>query len=248
MLLEGKVAIVTGASRGIGKAIAEQFIAQGAKVAFTYRSSAEAAAALEQELSAGGGTVKGFQSDAASMTDAERLVGEVVEAFGTVDIVINNAGITDDTLLMRMTEEQWDRVISVNLKSCFNLTKAVMRPMLIARSGSIVNISSVVGVQGNAGQANYAASKAGILGFTKSVALELGSRNIRCNAIAPGFIETEMTAKLDADTVQGWRDAIPLKRGGTPEDVANLCVFLASDMSAYITGQTLNVDGGMITA
>ena len=248
MLLEGKVAIVTGASRGIGKAIAQQFIAQGAKVAFTYRSSAEAAAALEQELSAGGGTVKGFQSDAASMTDAERLVGEVVEAFGTVDIVINNAGITDDTLLMRMTEDQWDRVISVNLKSCFNLTKAVMRTMLKARSGSIVNISSVVGVQGNAGQANYAASKAGILGFTKSVALELGSRNIRCNAIAPGFIETEMTAKLDADTVQGWRDAIPLKRGGTPEDVANLCVFLASDMSAYITGQTLNVDGGMITA
>ena len=248
MLLEGKVAIVTGASRGIGKAIAQQFIAQGAKVAFTYRSSAEAAAALEQELSAGGGTVKGFQSDAASMTDAERLVGEVVEAFGTVDIVINNAGITDDTLLMRMTEEQWDRVISVNLKSCFNLTKAVMRTMLKARSGSIVNISSVEGVQGNAGQANYAASKAGILGFTKSVALELGSRNIRCNAIAPGFIETEMTAKLDADTVQGWRDAIPLKRGGTPEDVANLCVFLASDMSAYITGQTLNVDGGMITA
>lgn len=248
MLLEGKVAIVTGASRGIGKAIAQQFIAQGAKVAFTYRSSSEAAEALEQELSAGGGTVKGFQSDAASMTDAERLAGEVVEAFGTVDIVINNAGITDDTLLMRMTEEQWDRVISVNLKSCFNLTKAVMRTMLKARSGSIVNISSVVGVQGNAGQANYAASKAGILGFTKSVALELGSRNIRCNAIAPGFIETEMTAKLDADTVQGWRDAIPLKRGGTPEDVANLCVFLASDMSAYITGQTLNVDGGMITA
>ena len=182
------------------------------------------------------------------MTDAERLVGEVVETFGTVDIVINNAGITDDTLLMRMTEEQWDRVISVNLKSCFNLTKAVMRTMLKARSGSIVNISSVVGVQGNAGQANYAASKAGILGFTKSVALELGSRNIRCNAIAPGFIETEMTAKLDENTVQGWRDAIPLKRGGTPEDVANLCVFLASDMSAYITGQTLNVDGGMITA
>ena len=248
MLLEGKVAIVTGASRGIGKAIAEQFIAQGAKVAFTYRSSAEAAAALEKELSAEGGTIKGFQSDAASMTDAERLVGEVVEAFGTVDIVINNAGITDDTLLMRMTEEQWDRVISVNLKSCFNLTKAVMRTMLKARSGSIVNISSVVGVQGNAGQANYAASKAGILGFTKSVALELGSRNIRCNAIAPGFIETEMTAKLDEDTVQGWRDAIPLKRGGTPEDVANLCVFLASDMSSYITGQTLNVDGGMITA
>ena len=245
MLLEGKVAIVTGASRGIGKAIAQQFIAQGAKVAFTYRSSAEAAKALEDELSTGGGTVQGFQSDAASMTDAERLVKEVVEAFGTVDIVINNAGITDDTLLMRMTEEQWDRVISVNLKSCFNLTKAVMRTMLKARAGSIVNISSVVGVQGNAGQANYAASKAGILGFTKSVALELGSRNIRCNAIAPGFIETEMTDALDEATVQGWRDAIPLKRGGKPEDVADACVFLASDMSTYITGQTLSVDGGM---
>ncbi|HAT48149.1 MAG TPA: 3-oxoacyl-[acyl-carrier-protein] reductase [Flavobacteriales bacterium] len=248
MLLQGKVAIVTGASRGIGKAIAKEFVNQGATVAFTYRSSSEAASILEQELSAGGGVVRGFQSDAASMTDAESLVGKVLEAFGAVDIIINNAGITDDTLLMRMTEDQWDRVISVNLKSCFNLTKAAMRTMLKARSGSIVNISSVVGVQGNAGQANYAASKAGILGLTKSVALELGSRNIRCNAIAPGFIETEMTAKLDADTVQGWRDAIPLKRGGTPEDVAHLCVFLASDMSAYITGQTINVDGGMITA
>lgn len=248
MLLEGKVAIVTGASRGIGKAIAKEFVNQGATIAFTYRSSSEAASILEQELSAGGGVVRGFQSDAASMTDAESLVGKVLEAFGAVDIIINNAGITDDTLLMRMTEDQWDRVISVNLKSCFNLTKAAMRTMLKARSGSIVNISSVVGVQGNAGQANYAASKAGILGLTKSVALELGSRNIRCNAIAPGFIETEMTAKLDADTVQGWRDAIPLKRGGTPEDVAHLCVFLASDMSAYITGQTINVDGGMITA
>ena len=191
MLLEGKVAIVTGASRGIGKAIAQQFIAQGAAVAFTYRSSAEAAEALEKELTANGGTAKGFQSDAASMTDAERLVQEVVDTLGTVDIVINNAGITDDTLLMRMSEDQWDRVININLKSCFNLTKAVLRTMLKARSGSIVNISSVVGVQGNAGQANYAASKAGILGFTKSVALELGSRNIRCNAIAPGFIETE---------------------------------------------------------
>ena len=248
MLLQGKVAIVTGASRGIGKAIAKEFVNQGATVAFTYRSSSEAASILEQELSAGGGVVRGFQSDAASMADAESLVGKVLEAFGAVDIIINNAGITDDTLLMRMTEDQWDRVISVNLKSCFNLTKAAMRTMLKARSGSIVNISSVVGVQGNAGQANYAASKAGILGLTKSVALELGSRNIRCNAIAPGFIETEMTAKLDADTVQGWRDAIPLKRGGTPEDVAHLCVFLASDMSAYITGQTINVDGGMITA
>jgi 3-oxoacyl-[acyl-carrier protein] reductase len=248
MLLEGKVAIITGASRGIGKAIAQEFVSQGATVAFTYRSSEEKARALEAELAANGGQVQGFKSDASKMDEAENLVATVVDAFGTVDIVINNAGITDDTLLMRMSEEQWDRVIDVNLKSCFALTKAVMRTMLKARSGSIINVSSVVGVQGNAGQANYAASKAGILGFTKSVALELGSRNIRCNAIAPGFIETEMTASLDADTVQGWRDAIPLKRGGQPEDVAQLCTFLASDMSAYITGQTICVDGGMITA
>jgi 3-oxoacyl-[acyl-carrier protein] reductase len=239
MLLEGKVAIITGASRGIGKAIAKEFVSQGAMVAFTYRSSKEKAQALETELTSNGGTVRGFKSDAAEMAQAESLVKEVVEAFGTVDIVVNNAGITDDTLLMRMNEEQWDRVISVNLKSCFALTKAVM---------SIINVSSVVGVQGNAGQANYAASKAGILGFTKSVALELGSRNIRCNAIAPGFIETEMTAALDEATVQGWRDAIPLRRGGQPKDVAQLCTFLASDMSSYITGQTICIDGGMITA
>jgi 3-oxoacyl-[acyl-carrier protein] reductase len=232
MLLKGKVAIITGASRGIGKAIAQEFIRQGATVAFTYRSSVEKANALEAELAANGGQVRGFKSDAAKMDEAESLISAVVEAFGTVDIVVNNAGITDDTLLMRMSEEQWDRVIDVNLKSCFALTKAVMRTMLKARSGSIINVSSVVGVQGNAGQANYAASKAGILGFTKSVALELGSRNIRCNAIAPGFIETEMTAALDEATVQGWRDAIPLKRGGQPEDVAQLCTFLASDMSA----------------
>jgi 3-oxoacyl-[acyl-carrier protein] reductase len=248
MLLQGKVAIITGASRGIGKAIATQFVQQGAKVAFTFHSSEEKARALEAELTAGGGEARGFKSDASKMAEAEQLVADVVAAFGTVDIVVNNAGITDDTLLMRMTEEQWDRVIDVNLKSCFALTKAVLRTFLKARNGSIINVSSVVGVQGNAGQANYAASKAGILGFTKSVALELGSRNIRCNAIAPGFIETEMTAKLDEATVQGWRDAIPLKRGGTPDDVANLCVFLGSDMSSYITGQTLNVDGGMITA
>ena len=248
MLLEGKIAIVTGASRGIGKEIARSFIAQGATVAFTYRSSEEQAIALEKELTENGGVAKGFKSDAAKFEDAENLVKEVVESFGTVDIVVNNAGITDDTLLMRMTEDQWDRVIDVNLKSCFNLTKAVMRTMLKARSGSIINISSVVGVQGNAGQANYSASKAGILGFTKSVALELGSRSIRCNAIAPGFIETEMTEKLDEAVVQGWRDTIPLKRGGSPTDVANACVFLASDMSAYVTGQTLNVCGGMITA
>ncbi len=248
MLLQGKIAIITGASRGIGKSIAQSFIAQGATVAFTYRSSEEKALELEQELTGNGGTAKGFKSDASKMSDAESLVKEVLESFGTVDIVVNNAGITDDTLLMRMTEDQWDRVINVNLKSCFNLTKSVLKTMLKARSGSIINISSVVGVQGNAGQANYAASKAGILGFTKSIALELGSRSIRCNAIAPGFIETEMTAKLDQETVAGWRKAIPLKRGGTPEDVANACVFLASDMSSYITGQTMNVCGGMITA
>jgi len=248
MLLEGKVAIITGASRGIGKAIAQEFVQQGATVAFTYHSSEEKARALEAELTKNGGNVRGFKSDAAQMDQAETLVSDVVKAFGTVDIVVNNAGITDDTLLMRMNEEQWDRVINVNLKSCFALTKAVMRTMLKARSGSIINVSSVVGVQGNAGQANYAASKAGILGFTKSVALELGSRNIRCNAIAPGFIETEMTAALDESTVQGWRDAIPLKRGGQPEDVAQLCTFLASDMSSYITGQTICIDGGMITA
>ena len=244
-LLEGKIALITGASRGIGKSIAQRFVQEGATVAFTYRSSDEKARALEEELTASGGTAHGFKSDAGSLEQSEELVKEVVEAFGTVDILINNAGITRDTLLMRMSEEQWDDIMQVNLKSCFNLTKAVLRTMLKARAGSIINMSSVVGIQGNAGQANYAASKAGILGFTKSVALELGSRNIRCNAIAPGFIETEMTDALDEATVQGWRDAIPLKRGGKPEDVADACVFLASDMSTYITGQTLSVDGGM---
>ena len=248
MLLKGKIAIVTGASRGIGESIARSFIAQGATVAFTYISSEEKAKELEKSLTAGGGQARGFKSDASKMEDAENLIKEVLETYGGIDIVVNNAGITDDTLLMRMSEDQWDRVMNVNLKSCFNLTKSVLRTMLKARSGSIINISSVVGVQGNAGQANYAASKAGILGFTKSVALELGSRNIRCNAIAPGFIETEMTGKLDEATVQGWRDAIPLKRGGSPEDVANACIFLASDMSSYVTGQTLNVCGGMVTA
>ena len=244
-LLEGKIALITGASRGIGKSIAQRFVQEGATVAFTYRSSDEKARALEEELTASGGTARGFKSDAGSLEQSEALVKEVVEAFGTVDILINNAGITRDTLLMRMSEEQWDDIMQVNLKSCFNLTKAVLRTMLKARAGSIINMSSVVGIQGNAGQANYAASKAGILGFTKSVALELGSRNIRCNAIAPGFIETEMTDALDEATVHGWRDAIPLKRGGKPEDVADACVFLASDMSTYITGQTLSVDGGM---
>lgn len=246
-LLEGKVALITGASRGIGRGIAEKFAQQGANIAFTYLSSDEKARALEAELSAYGIKAKGYKSDAAQFAAAEELVNNVVAEFGTVDIVINNAGITRDTLLMRMTEEQWDEVINTNLKSVFNITKAVQKPMLKQRYGSIVNLSSVVGVKGNAGQANYAASKAGIIGFTKSVALELGSRNIRCNAVAPGFIETEMTGALDEKVVQEWRNTIPLKRGGSTEDVANLCLFLASDMSAYITGQTINVCGGMLT-
>jgi 3-oxoacyl-[acyl-carrier protein] reductase len=201
---------------------------------------------LEVELTANGGKAKGFRSDASNFDQAQQLVDDVVAEFGTVDVLVNNAGITRDTLLMRMTEEQWDEVINTNLKSAFNLTKAVQKPMLKARSGSIINMSSVVGVKGNAGQANYAASKAGLIGFTKSIAAELGSRNIRCNAIAPGFIETEMTDALNPEVVQGWRNGIPLKRGGQPIDVANATVFLASDMSAYITGQTLHVCGGML--
>jgi 3-oxoacyl-[acyl-carrier protein] reductase len=244
--LEGKIAIITGASRGIGKGIAEKFISQGATVVFTYASSDDKARALEAELAAMGGKAKGYKSDAADFNAAQALIDQVVADFGTVDILVNNAGITRDTLLMRMSEEQWDEVMRVNLKSVFNLTKAVIKPMLKAKAGSIINMSSVVGVKGNAGQANYAASKAGIIGFTKSVAAELGSRNIRCNAIAPGFIETEMTGALDEKTVQEWRNAIPLKRGGTTEDVANATLFLASDMSAYITGQTLHVCGGML--
>jgi len=246
-LLEGKTAIITGASRGIGKGIAETFAQHGANVAFTYSSSVEAAQELEKELTAMGIKAKGYKSDAASFSQAQELADQVLQEFGSIDVLINNAGITKDNLLMRISEEDFDKVIEVNLKSVFNMTKAVQRTMLKQRKGSIINMSSVVGVKGNAGQTNYAASKAGIIGFSKSVALELGSRNIRSNVIAPGFIETEMTAKLDEDTVKGWRDAIPLKRGGTPEDVANACVFLASDLSAYVTGQTLHVDGGMLT-
>ncbi|WP_223548408.1 3-oxoacyl-[acyl-carrier-protein] reductase [Aestuariivivens sp. NBU2969] len=246
-LLEGKTAIVTGASRGIGKGIAQVFADQGANVVFTYSSSIEAAKALEEELNEKGIKAKGYQSNAASFEEAQKLANDVVTEFGSIDILVNNAGITKDNLLMRISEEDFDKVIEVNLKSVFNMTKAVQRTMLKQRKGSIINMSSVVGVKGNAGQTNYAASKAGIIGFSKSVALELGSRNIRSNVVAPGFIETEMTAKLDENVVKGWRDAIPLKRGGTPEDIANVCVFLASDMSAYITGQTLNVDGGMLT-
>ncbi len=247
-LLENKTVLITGATRGIGKGIAQKFAEQGANIVFTYSSSVDAANALETELSALGIKAKGYQSNAADFQAAQDLVAEVVKEFGTVDVLINNAGITKDNLLMRISEEDFDQVMNINLKSVFNLTKAVIRPMMKQRKGSIINMSSVVGVQGNAGQSNYAASKAGMLGFTKSVALELGSRNIRCNAIAPGFIETEMTAKLPEETVNGWRQAIPLKRGGSTEDIANACLFLASDMSAYITGQTLNVDGGMITA
>lgn len=246
-LLEGKTAIITGASRGIGKGIAEAFAKHGANVAFTYSSSVESAQALENELNGLGVKAKGYQSDASDFQQAHDFVEEVLAEFGTIDILINNAGITKDNLLMRMSEEDFDKVIDVNLKSVFNMTKAVQKTMLKNRFGSIINMSSVVGVKGNAGQANYAASKAGVIGFTKSIALELGSRNIRCNAIAPGFIETEMTAKLSEDVVQGWRDSIPLKRGGTPKDVADACLFLASDMSTYMTGQTLNIDGGMLT-
>ena len=246
-LLEGKTAIITGASRGIGKGIAELFAQQGANIAFTYSSSKESADILENELTAKGVKSKGYQSNAANYEEAQKLIEVVLKEFGTIDILINNAGITKDNLLLRISEEDFDKVIEVNLKSVFNMTKAVQKTMLKNRNGSIINMSSVVGVKGNAGQSNYAASKAGIIGFTKSIALELGSRNIRCNAIAPGFIETEMTAKLNEDVVQGWRDSIPLKRGGSTIDVANCCLFLASDMSAYITGQTINVDGGMLT-
>jgi 3-oxoacyl-[acyl-carrier protein] reductase len=246
-LLENKTVLITGASRGIGKGIATVFAEHGANVVFTYSSSVDAANALETELQALGVQAKGYQSNAADFEQAQELVENVLADFSTIDVLINNAGITKDNLLMRISEEDFDKVIEVNLKSVFNLTKAVQRTMLKQRHGSIINMSSVVGVKGNAGQSNYAASKAGIIGFSKSVALELGSRNIRCNVIAPGFIETEMTAQLSEDVVAGWRAGIPLKRGGTPNDVANTCVFLASDLSSYITGQVINVDGGMLT-
>lgn len=246
-LLTGKRALVTGASKGIGRAIALRFAQEGADVAFTFLSSVEKGEALEKELAAFGIKAKGFRSDASDFKAADQLIADVVATLGGLDILVNNAGITRDNLLMRMTEEHWDEVINVNLKSCFNTVKAATRTMMKAKAGSIINITSVVGIKGNAGQSNYAASKAGIIGFTKSVALELGSRNIRCNAIAPGFIETEMTAVLDEKTVQGWRDAIPMKRGGKPEEVADACVFLGSDMSSYISGQTLQVNGAMLT-
>lgn len=245
-LLEGKIALITGASKGIGRKIAEKFAEHGADVAFTYLSSVEKGQALEQELQKFGTKVKGYRSDASKFDEAEKLVSDIVADFGTLHVVVNNAGITKDNLLMRMSEEQWDEVLNVNLKSIFNLTKAASRIMMRNRNGVFVNMSSVVGVQGNAGQSNYAASKAGIIGFSKSVAKELGSRNIRTNVVAPGFIKTEMTDVLDPAVVEGWTQAIPLKRGGETEDVANLCVFLASDMASYITGQVIAVDGGML--
>jgi 3-oxoacyl-[acyl-carrier protein] reductase len=246
-LLAGKNALITGASKGIGRAIALRFAQEGANVGFTYLSSVAQGEALEAELAALGAKAKGYRSDASNFGAAEQLMEQFLADFGTVDILVNNAGITKDGLLMRMSEEQWDTVLDVNLKSVFNLTKAATKALMKQRGGSVINLTSVVGVKGNAGQANYAASKAGIIGFSKSVALELGSRNVRCNAIAPGFIETEMTAQLDPKVVEGWRDGIPMKRGGTPEEVADCAVFLGSDLSRYITGQVLHVNGGLLT-
>lgn len=245
-LLEGKTALITGASRGIGKAIALRFAEHGANIAFSDLKRDENMELLEKELLAMGVKGVGYASDASSLEQSEKLVSDAVEEFGKVDILVNNAGITRDALLMRMDEKDWDIIMAVNLKSVFNLTKSVQRYMLKQRSGSIINMSSVVGVDGNAGQSNYAASKAGIIGFTKSIAKELGSRSIRCNAIAPGFIETEMTAALDDKVREDWIQSIPLKRGGKPEDVADMCVFLGSDLSSYVTGQVISVCGGML--
>lgn len=246
-LLKGKVAIITGATRGIGKGIALKFAENGANIAFTYVSSGAAAEAVEKELAAFGVKAKGYQSNAGELAGTEALVEQVLADFGNIDIVVNNAGITKDGLLMRMSEDNWDDVMNINLKSVFNMTKAVLKTFLKNRNGVIINMSSVVGVQGNAGQSNYAASKAGIIGFTKSVAQELGSRNVRSNAIAPGFIATEMTGALDEKVVNQWLEDIPLKRAGTTEDVANTALFLASDMGAYINGQVISVCGGMMT-
>jgi len=246
-LLDGKVAIVTGGSRGIGKAIAMLFAQEGADIAFTDLKADENFNTVEKELNALGIKAKGYASNAADFEDCQTTVEQIVKDFGRVDALINNAGITQDNLLMRMTEQQWDAVITVNLKSIFNMTKAVQRTMLKQRAGSIVNMSSVVGVGGNAGQSNYSASKAGMIGFTKSIAKELGSRNVRCNAIAPGFIVTEMTGQLPQEVVEGWYEKIPLKRGGTPEEVAKTALFFASDLSSYVSGQVLTVCGAMQT-
>ena len=245
-LLEGKTALITGATRGIGKGIAETYARHGANVAFTYRSSVEKAKAVEEELKSHGVNARSFQADAGDFEATQQVVNDVVSEFGSLDIVVNNAGITRDTLLLRMSPEQFAEVINTNLNSCFFTTKAALRTMLKQRSGAFINISSVVGLSGNAGQANYAASKAGIIGFTKSVAKEIASRNIRANVIAPGFIATEMTDAIPEEDLKNWLTNVPLNRPGTPEDVANLCVFLGSDMSAYITGQVVNVDGGML--
>ncbi|XOD68695.1 MAG: 3-oxoacyl-[acyl-carrier-protein] reductase [Flavobacteriales bacterium AspAUS03] len=243
-LLEGKTAIITGGTRGIGKAIVEIFAQEGAQVIFTYIKSTEKAQAIESELNPYA-KVQGHQADATDAEAVQKLVEKTLEAFGGINIVVNNAGITRDNLLLRMTQGDWDKVIQTNLNSVFYLTRAVIKPMMKQRNGSIINMSSIVGVSGNAGQANYAASKAGIIGFTQSIAKELGSRNIRCNAIAPGFISTEMNTSLDSKILEGWLKGIPLKRAGTPEEIAKACLFLASDLSAYITGEVLNVNGGM---
>jgi 3-oxoacyl-[acyl-carrier protein] reductase len=246
-LIDGKVALITGANRGIGKSIALKYAAHGAHVAFSDIAYNDDSVNLENELKAFGINAKGYSSDASSFQDAEKLVNDVLNDFGRIDILVNNAGITRDNLLMRMMENDWDLVIKVNLKSVFNLTKAVQRVMIKQRSGSIINMSSVVGIEGNSGQSNYSASKAGIIGFSKSIAMELGSRNIRCNAIAPGFIETEMTARLPEEVRKEWVNDIPLKRPGTTDDVANTALFLASDFSTYITGQVISVCGGLHT-
>ena len=246
-LLESKVAIITGGSRGIGKSICETFAQNGCNVAFTYNNSKESAESLAKELNGSGIKAKAYKSDASNFDDATKLVEDVIDDFGKIDILVNNAGIKKDNLLMRMEKSDFDSVINTNLSSVFNLTKASIKTFLKQRNGSIINISSVVGVKGNAGQSNYSASKAGIIGFSKSIALELGSRNIRSNVIAPGFIETDMTDSLSEDVINSWKESIPLKRGGNPSDVGNACVFLASDLSSYITGQVLHVDGGMLT-
>ncbi|MAW08684.1 MAG: 3-oxoacyl-[acyl-carrier-protein] reductase [Flavobacteriaceae bacterium TMED206] len=246
-LLENKVALITGGSRGIGKSIVEKFVLNGCNVAFTYNKSESDAKLIESNLSDIDIKIKGYKSNAAKYNEAETITSSVINDFGKIDILVNNAGITKDNFLLRMTEDDFNHVLDVNLNSVFNMTKAVQKEFLKNRYGSIINISSIVGIKGNAGQSNYSASKAGIIGFTKSIALELGSRNIRSNAVAPGFIETEMTKNLSEDTLKSWYSSIPLKRGGKPSDIGNVCVFLASDMSSYITGQVLVVDGGMLT-
>ncbi|MCF8364131.1 MAG: 3-oxoacyl-[acyl-carrier-protein] reductase [Bacteroidales bacterium] len=244
-LLENKKALITGAARGIGKAIAIAYAKNGADVAISDLKIDEEAEALVLELESYGVKAKAYASDASSLEAGEKLVADVLKDFGGIDILVNNAGITRDNLLMRMTEEDWDLIIKVNLKSIFNMTKAIQRSMLKQRSGSIINMSSVVGLSGNAGQSNYSASKAGLIGFTKSIAKEFGSRNIRCNAIAPGYIETAMTGKLTDEQRDAWVQTIPLRRSGKPEDVANICIFLGSELSSYVTGQVISVDGGM---